>query len=92
MGSAGFAQFVCHWAAWVKTTSFGQVRYARNISDDGFNFTEFLDLRIGYGNGRKERTRVRMERILIKFLPIRILNHLTEVHNGNMIANVPYYG
>ncbi len=47
-----------------------------------------LDVRIGHRHGRQQRLRVRMVRLTVERLPVRNLDHLAQVHNGNTIGDV----
>ncbi len=52
--------------------------------------TGLLDIRIGNRHGRQQRLRVRMVGLAVERLPVRKLDHLTQIHNGNAIIMITH--
>ena len=50
-----------------------------------------LGLRICHRNGGQECLGIRMQRVLVKLIPLRYLHYLTEVHDGDPITDVLYH-
>jgi hypothetical protein len=50
-----------------------------------------LSLRICHRDGGQECLSIRMQRVLVKLIPLRYLHNLTEVHDGDPIADVLYH-
>ena len=79
-------------AARVETATGRRIQRRRRIASEDDALAGLLDIRIGHRHGRQQRLRVRMVRLAIERLPVRNLDHLTQIHNGNAIGDVLYDG
>ena len=79
-------------AARVETAAGRRIQRRRRIASENDALTGLLDIGIGNRHGRQQRLRVRMVRLAVERLPVRDLDHLTQIHNGNAIGDVLHDG
>ena len=79
-------------AARVETAAGRRIQRRRRVASEDDALAGLLDIRIGNRHGRQQRLRVRMVRLAVERLPVRNLDHLTQIHNGNAIGDVLHDG
>ena len=72
----------------VETAAGRRIQRRRRIASEDDALAGLLDIRIGNRHGRQQRLRVRMVGLAVERLPVRNLDHLTQIHNGNAIGDM----
>ena len=91
LGHSLGASLSCMGATGAERTAGGSVERTGNVAVENDSLVCSRDLGIGNRNSRDQRLGIGMERMVINFISVSKLDHLTEIHNGDAIAYVPYY-
>ena len=86
------ADLLGNGATRVETAARRRIDGRRRIAGKDDALASLLNVRIRHGNGGQQRLSIRMMGLGVERLPVRKLDHLTQIHNGNAIGDVLHNG